>query len=153
MVHVNSIKGDLLGPVHTNPFSNENGAVLRFQNNLRPHLSFSYRFPVHTTTPYPFWKRCYTLSAHAQMNSTHAHFISTREIEGTLLRLSAILDTHGRVVWRPVVSILMTSPFSDSIVSSVHTTKQRFQKASFSNCSTLESVFKWLRFRWSFSAL
>jgi len=34
-----------LGPVHTNPFSNENGAVLlRFQKDLHPHLSFSYRF-------------------------------------------------------------------------------------------------------------
>ena len=34
-----------LGPVHTNPFSKENGAVLlRFQKDLRPHLSFSYRF-------------------------------------------------------------------------------------------------------------
>ena len=37
---------------------------------------------------------------------------------------------------------LMTSPFSDSIVFSVHTRKQRFQKASFSNRSTLESVFE-----------
>ena len=54
---------------------------------------------------------------------------------------------------RPVVSILMTSLCSDSIVFSVHTTKQRFQKASFSNRSTLESVFVWLRFRWSFSSL
>ena len=36
--------------------------------------------------------------------------------EATWERLSAILDTHGRVVWRPVVSMLMTSPFSDSIV-------------------------------------
>ena len=34
-----------LGHVHTNPFSNENGAVLlRFQKDLLPHLSFSYRF-------------------------------------------------------------------------------------------------------------
>ena len=34
-----------LGPVHTNPFSNENGAVLlRFQKDLRPHLLFWYRF-------------------------------------------------------------------------------------------------------------
>ena len=33
------------GPVHTNPFSNVKGAVLlRFQKDLRPHLSFSYRF-------------------------------------------------------------------------------------------------------------
>ena len=38
-----------LGPVHTNPFSNENGAVLlRFQKDLRPHLSFSYRFRLST---------------------------------------------------------------------------------------------------------
>ena len=35
----------LYGPVHTNPFSNENGAVLvRFQKDLHAHLSFSYRF-------------------------------------------------------------------------------------------------------------
>jgi len=37
-----------LGPIHTNqtnPFSNDNGAVLlRFQKDLCPHLSFSYRF-------------------------------------------------------------------------------------------------------------
>ena len=37
--------GLMLGPVHTNPFSNENGAILlRFQKVLRPHLSFSYCF-------------------------------------------------------------------------------------------------------------
>ena len=35
----------LSGPVQTNPFTNENGAVLlRFQKDLCPHLSFSYRF-------------------------------------------------------------------------------------------------------------
>ena len=62
-------------------------------------------------------------------------------------------ETQGRVVWRPVVSILMTSPFSDSIVFFVHTREQRFRKALFSNRSTLESVFDWLRLRWSFSAL
>ena len=34
-----------LGPVHTNPFSKENGVILlRFQKDLRPHLSFSYCF-------------------------------------------------------------------------------------------------------------
>ena len=48
-----------------------------------------------------------------------------REIEATWKRLSTILDTHGRVVWRLVESILMTSPFSDSIVFTVHTRKQR----------------------------
>ena len=31
------------------PFLNESGAVLlRFQKDLRPHLSFSYRFPPST---------------------------------------------------------------------------------------------------------
>ena len=35
----------LVRPCPDNPFSNENGAVLlRFQKDLRPHLSFSYRF-------------------------------------------------------------------------------------------------------------
>ena len=39
----------VLGPVHTNPVSNDNGVVLlRFQKDLRPHLSFSYRFPPST---------------------------------------------------------------------------------------------------------
>ena len=34
-------RSDHKGPVHTNPFSNENGAVLlRFQKDLRPHLRF-----------------------------------------------------------------------------------------------------------------
>ena len=42
---------------------------------------------------------------------------------------------------------LMTSPFSDSTDFSVHTRKQRFQKASLSNRTTLESVFEWLRYR------
>ena len=52
------------------------------------------------------------------MNSAHAHFkIAAREIGAKLKRLSAILDTHGRVVWRPVVSILMTSPFSPSTLA------------------------------------
>ena len=37
----------------------------RIQKDLRPHLSFSYRFPP-STTPYSFRKRFYTLSAHAQ---------------------------------------------------------------------------------------
>ena len=53
----------------------------------------------------------------------------------------------------PFRGIFMSSPFSNNIVFTVHTRKQHFQKASFSNRSTLESVFEWLRFRWSFSAL
>ena len=48
-----------------------------------------------------------------------------------MVGLSAILDTHGRVVWRPDVSLLITSPFLDSIVFSVRTRKQRFKKHRF----------------------
>ena len=34
-----------IDPVHTTPFSNKNGtSLLRFQKDLRPHLSFPYRF-------------------------------------------------------------------------------------------------------------
>ena len=63
------------------------------------------------------------------------------EIEGTWWRLFAILDSHGWEVWRPVVSILLTSPFSDSIVFSIHTTKQRFQIAPLWRAFSNGSVF------------
>ena len=43
----------------------------RVASTLIVFVSFS---PVHTTTPYPFWKGCYTLSANVQITSTHAHF-------------------------------------------------------------------------------
>ena len=58
---------------------------------------------------------------------------------------------QGRV-WRPVMSIFdditvfQITSFS-SFLFSVHTRKQRFRKASFSNRSTLDSVFEWLGFR------
>ena len=60
----------------------------RFASTLIVFVLFS---PVHTTTPYPFRERFYTLSAHAQMNSAHAHFnILAREI-------GAKLKPHGSV--------------------------------------------------------
>ena len=99
-----------------------------FQNDLRPHLSFSYRFRPSTLQSWSREKPHSSVCLHSSV-------------------------CHGRVVWRTVVSILMTSPFSDRVVFSVHTRKQRFQKASFSNRSTLESVLELLRFRWSFSEL
>ena len=109
------------GPVHTNPFSNKNGAVLlRFQNNLRPHLSFSYRFPLPHYNAVSVLKTLLYLhcACSNELDACAFQYIGPRNwrgIEGTLWRLSAILDTYGRVVWRPVMSILMTSPFSDSI--------------------------------------
>ena len=119
-----------LGPVHTNPFSNENGTVLLpFQKDLRPHLSFSYRFrrPYYNavsalkTLLYP---QCACLNELDACAFQYIVLQNWREIEATWQRLSAILATHRRV-------ILMTSPFSNSTVFSVHTRKQRFQKASF----------------------
>ena len=83
----------LSGPVHSNRFSNENGAVLlRFQKDLSPHLSFL------------------SVSSYYNANQDRSHM--------AWYRLSAILDTHDGVVWGTVVSILMTSPFSDSILFS-----------------------------------
>ena len=130
------------GPVHTNPFQTKNGAVLLRFKKICLH---TYRFHIVFACPHhnsiSVLKTLLYLNAHAQMNSTHMHFnITTHEI-------GAILDTHGQAVWRLVVSTLKTSPFSESVLFSVHTRKQCFQKALFSNCSTLESVFEWLRFR------
>ena len=59
--------------------------------------------------------------------------------------LSTILDGLLLTVeWSGARSCLfvMTSPFSDSIVFSVHTRKQRFQKASFSNGSDFGDRFR-----------
>ena len=107
--------------------------MLRFQKDLHPHLSFSYRFRPSTQQRRIRFQNAYTLSAHAQMNSTHAHFnISAREI-------GAKLKPHGRVCppfwiltveWSGARScLLIPSPFSDGIVFSFHTRKQRFQKS------------------------
>ena len=117
-----------LGPVHTDPFSKW------FVSTLIVFVSFS---PVHTTMPYPFWKRFFTLSAHAQMNSTHAHFnISAGEI-------GAKLKSHGSVC--PPFGILMVE--WSSARSCLFWWRHRFQIASFS-LSTLEnSVFKKHRFQ------
>ena len=138
-----------LGPIHTNPLSNENGAVLlRFQKDLRPHLSFSYRFRLSTlqrrirlkTLLYP---QC---ACSNELNACAFQYIGPRNWRHMLIVCPPfwILTVEWSGAW---LSILTTSPFSDSIVFSVHTTKQRFQKASFSNRSTLGSVFEWLRFR------
>ena len=77
-----------LGPVHINPFSNENGAVLlRFQKDLRPHLSFSYRFRPSTLQHRNCLKTLLYPQCAWSNNSTHAHFnISAREI-GAKLKL------------------------------------------------------------------
>ena len=65
-------------------------------------------------------KTLYILGAHAQMNSTHATDPCAFQYIG---------PPHGNVCspfWiLTVVSILMASPFSDSIVFSVQTRKQR----------------------------
>ena len=130
-----------------------------FRSVFKKICVHTYRFRIVFACPHynavSVWKQCYTLSAHSQMSSTHVHFnISASEIGAKLKPYCSVCPPFWIVTveWSGV-SFLMTSPFSDSIVSSVHTRKQRFQKASFTNRSTLESVFEWLRFRWSFSAL
>ena len=76
------------------------------------------------------WKRCCTLSAHGQMNSTHAHFnISAREI-------GAKLKLHGSAC--PPFWILTVDWFW---------WRHRFQMASFSPSTLDSSVFKKHRFQ------
>ena len=42
---LNRRRPDFQDPVHTTPFTNENGLVLfRFRKDLRPHLLYPYRF-------------------------------------------------------------------------------------------------------------
>ena len=117
-----------LDPVHTNPFS---WISKRF---LRPYLSF---LPVHITTPYPLWKRFYTLNAHAQMNSTNARFnISAREI-------GAKLNPYGSVC--PPFWIVTVEWFGAR--SCLYWWRHRFQIASFSSSTLENSVFKKHRFQ------
>ena len=59
------------------------------------------------------------------------HLSFSYRIVFTRPQYNAILETHGRVIWRPVVSIMMTSPFTDSIVFSVHTENTVFKKYRF----------------------
>ena len=71
------------------------------------------------------------------MNSTHAYFnISAREIGAKLKPHGSVcpplLDTHGRVVWRP---------------SSLFWSRHRFQIASFSPSTLENSVFEKHRFQ------
>ena len=86
----------------------------------------------------------------AQINLTHVHF------NISVWNTGAKLKPHGNVC----------SPFWILTVEWSHArlclfwwrhhfqiSNQRFQKALFSNRWTLESVFEWLRFQWSFSAL
>ena len=128
----------------------------RFASTLIVFVSFS---PVHTTTPYPFWKRCYTLSAHAQMNSCAFQCIGPAKLARNWSHMVASVRhfgyspssglAPGRVYfddawWRHRFQIASFSPSELE--------KQCFQKASFANRSTLEKVFEWLRFWWSFSA-
>ena len=77
-----------LGPVHTNPFSNENSVFIKICVD-------TYRFRIVFARPHynavSVLKTFYILSAHAQINSTHAHFnLSAREI-------GAKLKPHGSV--------------------------------------------------------
>ena len=132
--------------------------MLLFQKDLRPHLSFSYRFRPSALQRRIRFENAFIPSVRMLKRTRRMRISMYRpaklaQNEATWWRLSAILDTHGQVVWRPVVSILMTSPFSDNIVFSVHTgklnsvfKKHRFQIAphwrAFSNGSVFDDRFR-----------
>ena len=107
------------GSVHTNPFSNENGAVLlRLQKDLRPHLSVSYRFRPSTLQR---WSR--------------------DKPRGSVCPPFWMLT----VVWRPVASIWWRHRFQIALENSVFK-KHRFQIAAlwgaFSNCPVFGDGFR-----------
>ena len=127
-------------------FQTKTGTVLlRFQKDLRPHLSFSYRFRPSTR------RICLkTLLYHQciwsnELDECAFQYIGPqnwREIEYTRQRLSTILDSHGRVVWRLVMSILMTSPyFSPSTLKNSVFKKHCFQIAPLWRAFSNGSVF------------
>ena len=94
--------------------------------------------PVHTRTPHSSWKRFYTISAHAQMNSTHAHFnISAHEI-------GAKLKPNGSI-YQPFW--ILTIAWSGTRSCLYWFNASRFQIASFSPSTLENSVFKKHRFQ------
>ena len=111
-----------LSPVHTNPFSNEKGAVLlRFQKNLRPHLTFSYRFrpstlqrrsreKPHGSVCSPFWILTMERSGH----------LSCLFDDVTVFRQHRFLRPHQK------------RAFSKSIVFKLLHSGERFRTAPFS---------------------
>ena len=82
--------------------------MLRFQKDLRPHLSFSYRFRPSTLQRLNRLKTLlYPQCAYSnELDSCTFQYIGP-----------GILAPFSTLCWRPVESIWMTSPFSDSIVS------------------------------------
>ena len=115
--------------------------LIRFQTETELFCSVfkkicvhTYRFRIIFARPHynavSVWKRCYTLSAHGQMNSTHVHFnISACEI-------GAKLKLHGSAC--PPFWILTVEWFW---------WRHRFQIASFSPSTLENSVFKKHRFQ------
>ena len=127
-----------LGLVHTNPFSNEKELFCSVFKKICVH---TYRFRIVFARPHynavSVWKRCYTRSAHGQMNSTHAHFnISAREIGAKLRPHGCVCPPFwiGTVEWSGARSCLFCW-------------RHRFQIASFSPSILEKSVFKKHRFQ------
>ena len=115
--------------------------LIRFQTKAELFCSVFKKICVHTyrfrivfarphCNPVSVWKRCYTLSAHGQMNSTHAHFNISARKSGAQLKL------HGSAC--PPFWILTVERFW---------WRHRFQIASFSPSTLENSVFKKHRFQ------
>ena len=68
--------------------------------------------------------------------------------QGSHLKASVRYLVYSRLSGlQPGGVVVVTSLFSDSIVFAVHTRKTAFSNSTFSNRSTLESVFETIRFR------
>ena len=127
--------------LYTGPLTMALSTLIRFQTKTELFCSVfkkicvhTYRFRIVFTRPHynagSAWKRCYTFSAHGQMNLTHAHFnISACEI-------GAKLKPHGSGC--PPFWILTVEWFW---------WRHRFQMASFSPSTLENSVFKKHRFQ------
>ena len=121
------------GPVHTNPFSNENGAVLlRFQKDLRPHLSFS---SAHTTTPY--------------IRFENAVLLSMLMLKWTRrMRISIYRPAKLALNWSHMVAYVRHFGYSRSSgLAPGRVYRHRFQIASFFPSTLEKSVFRKHRFQ------
>ena len=134
--------------------------LIRFQTKTEQFCSFFNKICVHTYRfrPSTLQRRIAFIPSVRMLKWTRRMRISIYRPEKLVRNWSHMVASvrhfgYSRSNSLAPGRVLMTSPFSDSIVFSVHTRKQHFQKVSFSNRSILESVFEWLGFRLSFSAL
>ena len=136
-----------LGPVHTNPFSNKNGAVLlRFQKDLRPHLSFSCRFRPSTLQRRTHFKNAFITSVRMLKWTPHMCISINRPAKLAPFWILMVGWSGARSClfwWRHRFQI---ASFSPSTLENTVFKKHRFQIAplwgAFSNGSVFGDHFR-----------